>query len=182
MAAAKAAAAKAQPGTKAGSPAAPDATKLGISALQGRRVSVGGPGAAPLAAAFQCPPRAAQSGGLAAQQAGDGLLKATVHEPFMLVVRTAQSLGLDTGLCPDFHRKPLENEALPRLEATLARLKQAIRALPAHSARHLSLLDHLIQTQAAIAFALGQQAAPSGYRGIERRGVPADGGPKPPPA
>lgn len=114
-----------------------------------------------------------------AQPVCQGLLPSTVREPFMLVVRTAQSLALEAGMDPEVHARRLEHEGLAHIEATLARLKQAILRLPTHCAAHLSLLDHLVQTQLAIASVKGQQSAPPDYLGIERRGAhePVDADP-----
>jgi len=104
-----------------------------------------------------------------AQPVCESVLPSTVHEPFMLVVRTAQSLGLEAGVDPEVHARQLAHEGLAYVEATLAHLKQAIRRLPVHCAAHLSLLDQLVQTQLAIARVQGKQSAAPDYPGIERR-------------
>ena len=186
-------------GNAAGSAGVSGEAKVGGGALQGRRISIGTSGAAPVLGAFAKLPLAvrlavqgvppatalrpaaqpqasADMGRPPAEHACSALLKITVHEPFMLVVRTAQGLGLATGMDLEVHEKQLQFEELPYAQATLARLKKEIRALPTHSAAHLSLLDLLVQTQAALAVALGPQASLPDYLSIERRGVqlPAD--------
>ena len=106
-----------------------------------------------------------------AQPVGEGLLPPAVQEPFMLVVRTAHSLGLEAGVDPEVHARQLAREGLAHVEATLAHLKQAIRRLPVHGAAHLSLLDQLVQTQLVIASVKGRRNSQPDYPGIERRGA-----------
>lgn len=127
--------------------------------------------------AYAAPLRCAMPSDFPAKDATP-LVRCTVHEPFMLLVRTAHGLGLDTGMDPVAHERQLEREGVPHIEATLAVLKKAIRALPVHCAPHLSLLDHVVQTQAALASALGPRASPPDYLGTERRGTMA-AAPKP---
>lgn len=126
---------------------------------------------------FPAKPHAGGDGPGGGQAAADpvctGLAKSQVHGSFMLVVRTAQGLGLETGMGPDAHEKQSENEGLSYMEATLARIKQTIHALPMPGAAHLSLVDHLIQTQAAITAAQRQPDAQSDYPGVERRSAQA---------
>lgn len=97
----------------------------------------------------------------------------TLHGTFMLVVRTAQGLGLATGMELDAHERRLEIDALPHIEATLARLKTDIQALPVHVAAYLSLVDQLVQTQAAAAGIRQKAPAPPHCPDVERRGARA---------
>ncbi|MCD2511547.1 hypothetical protein [Comamonas endophytica] len=115
--------------------------------------------------------------GLAADRVCQSVRQSPVHESFMLVVRTAQNLGLATGMSLDAHEKQLQIEGLPYIDTTLAWLKKEILTLPEHCAPHLSLLDHLVQTQAALAAALGPQGTQPVYPGIERRAAPPPDGP-----
>lgn len=100
-----------------------------------------------------------------------GLLKSPVHEPFMAVVRTAQKLGLATGMDPAAHEKQAKKMGLPHLEATLAQLLKTIDAQPQPSAEQLKLLYDVTQVQAAITMAKAELGAQSDHLGIERRGA-----------